>query len=124
MPTISQLIRHGRQKQKKRTKSPALKSSPQRRGVCTRVMTFTPKKPNSALRKVARVRLTTGIEVTAYIPGEGHNLQEHNVVLIRGGRVKDLPGVRYHIIRGTLDTLGVDKRRNGRSKYGAKCPKA
>ncbi|AAN50615.1 MULTISPECIES: 30S ribosomal protein S12 [Leptospira] len=124
MPTISQLIRHGRQKQKKRTKSPALKSSPQRRGVCTRVMTFTPKKPNSALRKVARVRLTTGIEVTAYIPGEGHNLQEHNVVLIRGGRVKDLPGVRYHIIRGTLDTLGVDKRRNGRSKYGAKRPKA
>ncbi|EKQ83255.1 30S ribosomal protein S12 [Leptospira kirschneri] len=124
MPTISQLIRHGRQKQKKRTKSPALKSSPQRRGVCTRVMTVTPKKPNSALRKVARVRLTTGIEVTAYIPGEGHNLQEHNVVLIRGGRVKDLPGVRYHIIRGTLDTLGVDKRRNGRSKYGAKRPKA
>ncbi|WP_426496146.1 30S ribosomal protein S12 [Leptospira interrogans serovar Australis] len=124
MPTISQLIRHGRQKQKKRTKSPALKSSPQRRGVCTRVMTFTPKKPNSALRKVARVRLTTGIEVTAYIPGEGHNLQEHNVVLIRGGRAKDLPGVRYHIIRGTLDTLGVDKRRNGRSKYGAKRPKA
>ncbi|EPG49122.1 30S ribosomal protein S12 [Leptospira kirschneri] len=124
MPTISQLIRHGRQKQKKRTKSPALKSSPQRRGVCTRVMTFTPKKPNSALRKVARVRLTTGIEVTAYIPGEGHNLQEHNVVLIRGGRVKDLPGVCYHIIRGTLDTLGVDKRRNGRSKYGAKRPKA
>ncbi|ASV12395.1 MULTISPECIES: 30S ribosomal protein S12 [Leptospira] len=124
MPTISQLIRHGRLKQKKRTKSPALKSSPQRRGVCTRVMTFTPKKPNSALRKVARVRLTTGIEVTAYIPGEGHNLQEHNVVLIRGGRVKDLPGVRYHIIRGTLDTLGVDKRRNGRSKYGAKRPKA
>ncbi|WP_061231642.1 30S ribosomal protein S12 [Leptospira noguchii] len=124
MPTISQLIRHGRQKQKKRTKSPALKSSPQRRGVCTRVMTFTPKKPNSALRKVARVRLTTGIEVTAYIPGEGHNLQEHNVVLIRGGRVRDLPGVRYHIIRGTLDTLGVDKRRNGRSKYGAKRPKA
>ncbi|NCN09612.1 MAG: 30S ribosomal protein S12 [Leptospira sp.] len=124
MPTINQLIRHGRKLQKKRTKSPALKSSPQRRGVCTRVMTFTPKKPNSALRKVARVRLTTGIEVTAYIPGEGHNLQEHNVVLIRGGRVKDLPGVRYHIIRGTLDTLGVDKRRKGRSKYGAKRPKA
>lgn len=124
MPTINQLIRHGRELQKKRTKSPALKSSPQRRGVCTRVMTFTPKKPNSALRKVARVRLTTGIEVTAYIPGEGHNLQEHNVVLIRGGRVKDLPGVRYHIIRGTLDTLGVDKRRKGRSKYGAKRPKA
>ncbi|HMV42357.1 MAG TPA: 30S ribosomal protein S12 [Leptospiraceae bacterium] len=124
MPTINQLIRHGRNKQKKKTKSPALKSCPQRRGVCTRVMTFTPKKPNSALRKVARVRLTTGIEVTAYIPGEGHNLQEHNVVLIRGGRVKDLPGVRYHIIRGTIDTLGVDKRRNGRSKYGAKRPKA
>ena len=124
MPTISQLIRKGRKKQKKKTKSPALKSSPQRRGVCTRVMTFTPKKPNSALRKVARVRLTTGIEVTAYIPGEGHNLQEHNVVLIRGGRVKDLPGVRYHIIRGALDTLGVEKRRRGRSKYGAKKPKA
>ncbi|WCL51075.1 30S ribosomal protein S12 [Leptospira sp. GIMC2001] len=124
MPTINQLIRHGRKLQKKRTKSPALKSSPQRRGVCTRVMTFTPKKPNSALRKVARVRLTTGIEVTAYIPGEGHNLQEHNVVLIRGGRVKDLPGVRYHIVRGTLDTLGVDKRRKSRSKYGAKRPKA
>ncbi|ABZ94422.1 30S ribosomal protein S12 [Leptospira biflexa] len=124
MPTINQLIRIGREDQKKRTKSPALKACPQRRGVCTRVMTFTPKKPNSALRKVARVRLTTGIEVTAYIPGEGHNLQEHNVVLIRGGRVKDLPGVRYHIIRGTLDTLGVDKRRKGRSKYGAKRPKA
>lgn len=124
MPTINQLIRLGREAQKKRTKSPALKACPQRRGVCTRVMTFTPKKPNSALRKVARVRLTTGIEVTAYIPGEGHNLQEHNVVLIRGGRVKDLPGVRYHIIRGTLDTLGVDKRRKGRSKYGAKRPKA
>ena len=124
MPTISQLIRKGRKEQKKKTKSPALKASPQRRGVCTRVMTFTPKKPNSALRKVARVRLTTGIEVTAYIPGEGHNLQEHNVVLIRGGRVKDLPGVRYHIIRGALDTLGVEKRRKGRSKYGAKRPKA
>ena len=124
MPTINQLIRHGRNKQKKKTKSPALKSCPQRRGVCTRVMTFTPKKPNSALRKVARVRLTTGIEVTAYIPGEGHNLQEHNVVLIRGGRVKDLPGVRYHIIRGTIDTLGVDKRRKSRYKYGAKRPKA
>lgn len=124
MPTINQLIRHGRKKQKKKTKAPALKGCPQRRGVCTRVMTFTPKKPNSALRKVARVRLTTGIEVTAYIPGEGHNLQEHNVVLIRGGRVKDLPGVRYHIIRGTLDTLGVDKRRRSRSKYGAKRPKA
>ena len=124
MPTISQLIRKGRHKQKSRTKSPALSSSPQRRGVCTRVMTFTPKKPNSALRKVARVRLTTGIEITAYIPGEGHNLQEHNVVLVRGGRVKDLPGVRYHIIRGALDTLGVEKRRQGRSKYGAKRPKA
>ena len=124
MPTINQLIRHGRDKQNKKTKSPALKACPQRSGVCTRVMTFTPKKPNSALRKVARVRLSTGIEVTAYIPGEGHNLQEHNVVLIRGGRVKDLPGVRYHIIRGTLDTLGVDKRRKGRSKYGAKRPKA
>lgn len=124
LPTISQLIRHGRKEQKNRTKSPALNSSPQRRGVCTRVMTFTPKKPNSALRKVARVRLTTGIEITAYIPGEGHNLQEHNVVLVRGGRVKDLPGVRYHIIRGALDTLGVEKRRQGRSKYGAKRPKA
>lgn len=124
MPTINQLIRHGRNLQKKKTKSPALKSCPQRRGVCTRVMTFTPKKPNSALRKVARVRLSNGIEVTAYIPGEGHNLQEHNVVLIRGGRVKDLPGVRYHIIRGTLDTMGVDKRRKGRSKYGSKRPKA
>jgi small subunit ribosomal protein S12 len=124
MPTINQLIRKGRKKQKRKTKSPALKACPQRRGVCTRVMTFTPKKPNSALRKVARVRLTTGIEVTAYIPGEGHNLQEHNVVLVRGGRVKDLPGVRYHIIRGTLDSLGVDKRRQGRSKYGAKRPKA
>ncbi|HMU82929.1 MAG TPA: 30S ribosomal protein S12 [Leptospiraceae bacterium] len=124
MPTISQLIRHGRKQQQNRTKSPALASSPQRRGVCTRVMTFTPKKPNSALRKVARVRLTTGIEITAYIPGEGHNLQEHNVVLVRGGRIKDLPGVRYHIVRGALDTLGVDKRRQGRSKYGAKRPKA
>ncbi|MBW7857949.1 MAG: 30S ribosomal protein S12 [Leptonema sp. (in: Bacteria)] len=124
MPTINQLIRHGRKKQNQKTKSPALKACPQRRGVCTRVMTFTPKKPNSALRKVARVRLTTGIEVTAYIPGEGHNLQEHNVVLVRGGRVKDLPGVRYHIIRGSLDSLGVDKRRQGRSKYGAKRPKA
>ena len=124
MPTISQLIRKGRKAQKNRTKSPALRSSPQRRGVCTRVMTFTPKKPNSALRKVARVRLTTGIEVTAYIPGEGHNLQEHNVVLVRGGRVKDLPGVRYHIVRGTLDTLGVEKRRRCRSKYGAKKPRA
>ncbi len=124
MPTINQLIRKGRKKQKRKTKSPALKACPQRRGVCTRVMTFTPKKPNSALRKVARVRLTTGIEVTAYIPGEGHNLQEHNVVLVRGGRVKDLPGVRYHIIRGSLDSLGVEKRRQARSKYGAKRPKA
>ncbi|HMY68337.1 MAG TPA: 30S ribosomal protein S12 [Leptospiraceae bacterium] len=124
MPTINQLIRHGRDKQKRKTKSPALKACPQRRSVCTRVMTFTPKKPNSALRKVARVRLSHGIEVTAYIPGESHNLQEHNVVLIRGGRVKDLPGVRYHIVRGTLDTLGVDKRRKARSKYGAKKPKA
>ncbi|MCR9142383.1 MAG: 30S ribosomal protein S12 [bacterium] len=124
MPTISQLIRHGREKQITKTKSPALNSSPQRRGVCTRVMTFTPKKPNSALRKVARVRLTTGIEVTAYIGGEGHNLQEHNVVLVRGGRVKDLPGVRYHIIRGALDTLGVEKKRQARSKYGSKKPKA
>ncbi len=124
MPTINQLIRIGRKKVKRKTKSPALKASPQRRGVCVRVMTVTPKKPNSALRKVARVRLTTGIEVTAYIPGEGHNLQEHNTVLIRGGRVKDLPGVRYHIIRGTLDALGVDKRKKGRSKYGTKRPKA
>lgn len=124
MPTINQLIRHGRNMQTKKTSAPALKACPQRRGVCTRVMTFTPKKPNSALRKVARVRLTTGIEVTAYIPGEGHNLQEHSVVLVRGGRVKDLPGVKYHIIRGSLDTLGVDKRRKSRSKYGAKRPKA
>ena len=124
MPTVNQLIRKGRKVQKSQTKSPALLSSPQRRGVCTRVTTFTPKKPNSALRKVARVRLTTGIEVTAYIPGEGHNLQEHNVVLVRGGRVKDLPGVRYHVVRGALDTLGVDKRLQGRSKYGAKRPKA
>ncbi|MES0490085.1 MAG: 30S ribosomal protein S12 [Leptospirales bacterium] len=124
MPTINQLIRHGRVEVIKKTKSPALSSSPQRRGVCTRVMTYTPKKPNSALRKVARVRLTNGIEITAYIPGEGHNLQEHSVVLVRGGRVKDLPGVRYHIIRGALDALGVDKRRQSRSKYGAKRPKA
>ncbi len=124
MPTINQLIRLGRKKVKRKTKSPALKGCPQRRGVCVRVMTVTPKKPNSALRKVARVRLTTGIEVTAYIPGEGHNLQEHNTVLIRGGRVKDLPGVRYHIIRGTLDALGVEKRKKGRSKYGTKKPKA
>ena len=124
MPTINQLARKGRKAYKGKTKSPALAHSPQRRGVCTRVMTFTPKKPNSALRKVARVRLTTGIEITAYIPGEGHNLQEHNVVLVRGGRVKDLPGVRYHIVRGALDTLGVDKRSQARSKYGAKRPKA
>lgn len=124
MPTINQLIRHGRETMLNKTKSPALMSCPQRRGVCTRVTTFTPKKPNSALRKVARVRLTNGMEVTAYIPGEGHNLQEHSVVLVRGGRVKDLPGVRYHIIRGTLDALGVEKRRRSRSKYGAKKPKA
>lgn len=124
MPTINQLIRHGRKKIINKTKSPALQSCPQRRGVCTRVMTFTPKKPNSALRKVARVRLTNGVEITAYIPGESHNLQEHSMVLVRGGRVKDLPGVRYHIIRGALDTLGVEKRRKGRSKYGAKRPKA
>ncbi len=124
MPTINQLIRFGRERMTDKTKSPALKSNPQKRGVCTRVMTATPKKPNSALRKVARVRLVNGIEVTAYIPGEGHNLQEHSVVLVRGGRVKDLPGVRYHIVRGSLDTLGVDKRRRARSKYGAKKPKA
>ncbi|RME91248.1 MAG: 30S ribosomal protein S12 [Candidatus Hydrogenedentota bacterium] len=124
MPTINQLIRHGRKKQIKKTKSPALQACPQRRGVCTRVMTSTPKKPNSALRKVARVRLTNGIEITAYIPGEGHNLQEHSVVLVRGGRVKDLPGVRYHIVRGALDALGVENRKKARSKYGAKKPKA
>ena len=124
MPTINQLIRKGRQEQSKRTKTPALKGAPQKRGVCTVVRTQTPKKPNSALRKVARVRLTNGIEVTTYIPGVGHNLQEHSVVLIRGGRVKDLPGVRYHIIRGTLDTVGVQGRKQGRSKYGAKRPKA
>jgi small subunit ribosomal protein S12 len=124
MPTINQLIKNGREKKKKKSKSPALTQCPQRRGVCTRVMTFTPKKPNSALRKVARVRLTNGIEVTAYIPGVGHNLQEHSAVLIRGGRVKDLPGVRYHIIRGALDTFGVDDRKKSRSKYGAKKPKA
>ena len=123
MPTINQLIRKGRKKIKKKTNTPALKGAPQKRGVCTRVYTTTPKKPNSALRKVARVRLTTGIEVTAYIPGIGHNLQEHSVVLVRGGRVKDLPGVRYHIVRGTLDTLGVEDRKQGRSKYGAKRPK-
>jgi len=124
VPTISQLVRKARKAVKTKTSSPALQSSPQRRGVCTRVYTTTPKKPNSALRKVARVRLTNGIEVTAYIPGVGHNLQEHSIVLIRGGRVKDLPGVRYHIIRGTLDTAGVDGRRQGRSKYGAKRPKS
>ncbi|MBI2608252.1 MAG: 30S ribosomal protein S12 [Deltaproteobacteria bacterium] len=120
MPTINQLIRHGRKLQKVKTTSPALQNSPQKRGVCLRVYTTTPKKPNSALRKVARVRLTNGYEVTAYIPGVGHNLQEHSVVLIRGGRVKDLPGVRYHIIRGSLDAAGVDGRKQGRSKYGAK----
>ncbi len=123
MPTINQLVRKGRKRIKKKTNTPALKGGPQKRGVCTRVYTSTPKKPNSALRKVARVRLTTGIEVTAYIPGIGHNLQEHSVVLVRGGRVKDLPGVRYHIVRGTLDTLGVEDRRQGRSKYGSKKPK-
>jgi len=123
MPTISQLIRFGRVAKKKKTKSPALKACPQRRGVCLQVRTMTPKKPNSALRKIARVRLTTGIEVTSYIPGEGHNLQEHSIVLVRGGRVKDLPGVRYHIVRGTLDAAGVNQRRKSRSKYGAKRPK-
>jgi len=123
MPTIAQLIRFGRVSKKKKTKSPALKACPQRRGVCLQVRTMTPKKPNSALRKIARVRLTTGIEVTSYIPGEGHNLQEHSIVLVRGGRVKDLPGVRYHIVRGTLDTVGVNQRRKSRSKYGAKRPK-
>jgi len=124
MPTINQLVASGRTRIVDKTKSPALQSSPQRRGVCTRVYTSTPKKPNSALRKVARVRLTNGIEVTTYIPGVGHNLQEHSIVLIRGGRVKDLPGVRYHVVRGTLDATGVDGRRQGRSKYGAKRPKA
>jgi small subunit ribosomal protein S12 len=124
MPTINQLIRIGRKKARKKDKTPALHGCPQKRGVCVRVYTSTPKKPNSALRKVARVRLTNGIEVTSYIPGVGHNLQEHSVVLIRGGRVKDLPGVRYHILRGTMDTSGVDDRRQGRSKYGAKKPKA
>jgi small subunit ribosomal protein S12 len=122
MPTISQLVRQGREKLKTKRKAPALVESPQKRGVCTRVYTTTPKKPNSALRKVARVRLTNGFEVTSYIPGVGHNLQEHSVVLIRGGRVKDLPGVRYHIIRGTLDAVGVQGRKQGRSKYGAKRP--
>jgi len=123
MPTINQLIRKARQDKRKINKVPALQACPQRRGVCTRVYTTTPKKPNSALRKVARVRLTNGMEVTAYIPGEGHKLQEHSVVLIRGGRVKDLPGVRYHILRGVLDTTGVDGRKQARSKYGAKRPK-
>ena len=124
MPTVSQLIRKGRTKLKSKTASPALQESPQKRGVCVRVFTTTPKKPNSALRKVARVRLTNGIEITAYIPGVGHNLQEHSLVLIRGGRVKDLPGVRYHIVRGSLDATGVTGRKRGRSKYGAKRPKA
>jgi small subunit ribosomal protein S12 len=123
VPTINQLVRKGRQAVKYKTASPALQSSPQKRGVCTRVYTQTPKKPNSALRKVARVRLTNGIEVTTYIPGVGHNLQEHSIVLIRGGRVKDLPGVRYHVIRGTLDSVGVTDRKQSRSKYGAKRPK-
>lgn len=123
MPTINQLVRKGRQEISKKSSTPALQSCPQKRGVCVRVYTTTPKKPNSALRKIARVRLTNGIEVTSYIPGIGHNLQEHSVVLIRGGRVKDLPGVRYHIIRGTLDALGVANRKQGRSKYGAKRPK-
>ncbi|MBI5902872.1 MAG: 30S ribosomal protein S12 [Deltaproteobacteria bacterium] len=123
MPTINQLVRKGRAKSKKKTASPALENCPQKRGVCVRVYTTTPKKPNSALRKVARVRLTNGMEVTSYIPGIGHNLQEHSVVLIRGGRVKDLPGVRYHIVRGTLDTTGVQDRKQARSKYGAKRPK-
>jgi len=123
MPTINQLVRKGREKLKKKTSTPALKACPQKRGVCVRVYTTTPKKTNSALRKVARVRITNGIEVTTYIPGVGHNLQEHSVVLIRGGRVKDLPGVRYHVIRGTLDSVGVQDRRQGRSKYGAKKPK-
>ena len=124
MPTINQLVRKGRRDVARKTSSPALTRCPQRRGVCTRVYTTTPKKPNSALRKVARVRLTNGFEVTAYIPGEGHNLQEHSIVLIRGGRVKDLPGVRYHIVRGTLDASGVSNRKQGRSRYGAKRPKA
>jgi len=123
MPTINQLIRKGREPQKAKSKVPAMEQNPQKRGVCTRVYTTTPKKPNSALRKVARVRLTNGHEVTAYIPGEGHNLQEHSIVMIRGGRIKDLPGVRYHIIRGTLDTQGVQNRKQARSKYGAKKPK-
>ena len=124
MPTINQLIRMGREKKRDKSNTPALKGNPQKRGVCTRVYTTTPKKPNSALRKIARVRLSNGREVTAYIPGEGHNLQEHSIVLIRGGRVRDLPGVRYHVIRGTLDALGVEGRKQSRSKYGAKAPKA
>jgi small subunit ribosomal protein S12 len=124
MPTVNQLVRTGRKRLRGRTKSPALGSCPQKRGVCVRVFTSTPKKPNSALRKVARVRLTNGIEVTTYIPGVGHNLQEHSIVLIRGGRVKDLPGVRYHVVRGTLDSMGVDGRKQSRSKYGAKRQKA
>lgn len=123
MPTINQLVRKGRKKQRKKSNTPALKGCPQKRGVCLRVYTKTPKKPNSALRKIARVRLTNGMEVTTYIPGEGHNLQEHSVVLIRGGRVKDMPGIRYHVVRGTLDTIGVQDRRQGRSKYGAKKPR-
>ena len=123
MPTINQLIKQGRKEKKRKPKSPALKGNPQKRGVCVRVYTVTPKKPNSALRKVARVRLSNGIEVTTYIPGEGHNLQEHSIVLVRGGRVKDLPGVRYKIVRGTLDTSGVQGRKQSRSKYGAKKPK-
>jgi len=123
MPTINQLVRKGRRKVRSRSKSPVLESCPQKRGVCLQVKTQTPKKPNSALRKVARVRLSNGKEITAYIPGEGHNLQEHSIVLVRGGRVRDLPGVRYHILRGTLDASGVDARHNGRSKYGAKRPK-
>jgi len=123
VPTINQLIRNGRKSKKSKTTAPALQNCPQKRGVCVRVYTTTPKKPNSALRKVARVRLTNGMEVSAYIPGEGHNLQEHSIVLIRGGRVKDLPGVRYHIVRGTLDTAGVDDRKQGRSHYGTKKPK-
>jgi len=123
VPTISQLVKDGRKRAKKKSKAPALQNCPQKRGVCVRVYTTTPKKPNSALRKVARIRLTNGIEVTGYIPGEGHTLQEHSVILVRGGRVKDLPGVRYHIVRGTLDSTGVANRRQGRSKYGAKKPK-
>ena len=124
MPTINQLVRKGRRKKRKKSKAPDLKQNPQKRGVCLHVTTRTPKKPNSALRKIARVRLSSGREITAYIPGEGHNLQEHNIVLVRGGRVRDLPGVRYHIIRGTLDSMGVEARRRGRSKYGSKSPKA